>query len=80
MAQSTAVFDWEAAFVELERLKKKKADEANEVYVTPTLPQVSSVTINNTGLVKIYFNKDMARIPNLDVITETLLEDETPVF
>ena len=80
MAQSTAVFDWEAAFVELERLKKKKADEANEVYVTPTLPQVSSVTINNTGLVKIYFNKDMARIPDLDVITETLLEDETPVF
>ena len=80
MAQSTAVFDWEAAFVELERLKKKKADEANEVYVPPTLPQVSSVTINNTGLVKIYFNKDMARIPDLDVITETLLADETPVF
>ena len=79
MAQSTAVFDWEAAFVELERLKKK-ADEANGVYVPPTLPQVSSVTINNTGLVKIYFNKDMARIPDLDVITETLLEDETPVF
>ena len=79
MAQSTAVFDWEAAFVELERLKNK-ADEANGVYVPPTLPQVSSVTINNTGLVKIYFNKDMARIPDLDVITETLLADETPVF
>ena len=78
--QSTAVFDWEAAFAELERRRKKKAEEAGEVYVPPTPPQVSSVTIDDTGLVKIFFTKDMAEIADLKVVTETLSVDKTPIF
>ena len=78
--QSTAVFDWEAAFAELERRRKKKAEEAGEVYVPPAPPQVSSVTIDDTGLVKIFFTKDMAEITDLKVITETLSADKTPIF
>ena len=74
------MFDWETAFVELERQRKKNADEAGEDYLPPTPPQVSSVKIDDTGLVKIYFTKDMAEIPDLEVITETLLADETPIF
>ena len=74
------MFDWEAAFAELERRRKKKAEEAGEVYVPPTPPQVSSVTIDDTGLVKIFFTKDMAEIADLKVITETLSADKTPIF
>ena len=75
------MFDWVAAFDELERRMKKKAEEQEgEVYVPPNLPQVSSVTISDTGLVKIHFSKGMAEIPDLKVITASLSAGKIPIF
>ena len=63
--ESQKVFDWEAAFAELERKRRKKAEQDGVVYVPPSPPEVTSIDIDETGLVTIHFSEVMQEIIDL---------------
>ena len=65
---SFAVFDWEAAFEELERRRKKIAEEEGEVYVAPVPPKAKLESISSYGIVEISFTQPMKPFDKLEMI------------